>query len=147
MVEITHNPIDTDAVLSSVRSPLAGANLLFTGTTRQFTGDFETTSLNYQGYREMAEVQLAALRDEAMQRWPIERCSIVHRLGEVKLEEISVAVAVSTPHRNDCFAACAWIMDELKQRVPIWKQEHGPDGSTEWIHPNQPPGISHRGSE
>ncbi len=68
-------------------------------------------------------------------QWPLVGCALVHRLGEVGLGEASVAVAVSSPHRRDAFAAAEWLMDRLKQEVPIWKQEHWADGSSEWVHP------------
>lgn len=136
MIKLTDHPIDTAAVLRSVSSVAAGANVLFTGTTRQFTGSDETVKLDYDGYREMAVAELTKLADEAKAKWPIESCSIVHRLGTVDLGEASVAVAVSTAHRADSFAAAEWILNQLKQRVPIWKRDHRPDGVSEWQHPD-----------
>ena len=136
MIELTEVPIDTARVLQSVNNVNCGANILFVGTTRQMTHGEETLRLDYDGYREMAVVQLKRLADEAGQKWPIEACSIVHRLGTVELGEASVAVAVSTPHREDSFAAAEWLLNELKKRVPIWKRDHRPDGVTQWQHPD-----------
>ena len=70
-----------------------------------------------------------------LRKWPLEKCAIVHRVGDVPIGETSVVVAVSSPHRVDAFEAAAWIMDELKKAVPIWKQEQWADGTQEWIHP------------
>ncbi len=134
MISIVTDKIDTQALLESVSSPNSGASVLFVGTTRQFTGERETTYLSYECYQEMAIVKLEELRDRAVEKWPIERCGIVHRIGEVAIEEASVAVAVSTPHRKDAFEAAQWLMDRLKEEVPIWKKEHWIDGGQEWIH-------------
>jgi molybdopterin synthase catalytic subunit len=83
----------------------------------------------------MAQKKLAELETEARRRWPLIECIIVHRLGRVPLTEASVAVVVSTAHRADAFAAGQWLIDTLKRDVPIWKQEHWADGTSEWVHP------------
>jgi molybdopterin synthase catalytic subunit len=83
----------------------------------------------------MAERKLAELESEAKNRWPILDCAIVHRLGRVEVGEASVAVAVSSAHRQAAFEAGQWLIDTLKQVVPIWKCEHWADGTTEWVHP------------
>jgi molybdopterin synthase catalytic subunit len=140
-VELTEKAIDTSAVLAQVASPQAGAVVLFLGTTRQFTGERETSSLDYECYPEMAQRKLAELEAEARRRWPIVECAIVHRLGHLELGEASVAVAVSTPHRRDAFEAGQWLIDTLKEVVPIWKKENWADGTTEWVHP----GLSEKG--
>lgn len=136
MIEIVNNKIDTQAVLESVIAPECGANLLFVGTTRQFTGERETAKLDYECYNEMAIKKMNELSDEARSKWPIEKCSIVHRIGEVEIGVASIAVAVSSPHRGDCFAAGQWLIDTLKKQVPIWKKEQWVDGSVEWVHPD-----------
>ena len=83
----------------------------------------------------MAHRRLSELEAEARQRWPVIECIVVHRLGRVPIGEASVAIAVSTPHRRDAFAACQWLIDSLKRDVPIWKREQWADGTTEWVHP------------
>jgi len=135
MIQLTDNPIDTSLLLNRVRHPEAGAVVLFLGTTRELTAGRQTVALNYEAYREMAERQLAELESEARRRWPVIECSITHRLGRVPPTEASVAIAVSTPHRSDAFAAGQWLIDSLKRDVPIWKREQWADGSTEWVHP------------
>ena len=134
MIELTSAPIDTAAALRHVTSPAAGAVVLFLGTTRQFTRGRETASLDYECYPAMAERKLAELEAEARRRWSLVECVIVHRIGHVPLGEASVAIAVSTPHRQDTFEAGKWLIDTLKERVPIWKRERWADGTTEWVH-------------
>ena len=135
MIRLTDKLIDTDEVLRSVASAQAGAAVLFLGTTRQFTGERQTASLDYECYPEMAEKKMAELEAEARRRWPIVECAIVHHLGHLPLGEASVAIAVSTAHRGDAFAAAQWLIDTLKEVVPIWKKENWSDGTTEWVHP------------
>jgi len=144
MIHLTPNPIDATALLDRAQQPAAGAVVLFLGTTREFTGDRQTVALDYEAYREMAERRLTELESEARRRWPVVECMIVHRLGRVPIAEASVAIVVSTPHRADAFAAGQWLIDTLKQDVPIWKREQWADGTTEWVHP----GItSHTGTK
>lgn len=135
MIELTHQPIDPTAVIDRVSSPLAGAVVLFLGTTREWTGPRQTASLDYECYPEMARVKLAELETEARRRWPLVECVVVHRLGHLKLGEASVAVAVSSAHRQAAFEAGQWLIDTLKQVAPIWKKENWADGTVEWVHP------------
>ena len=138
MIELTTNPIDTAPLLDRVQSTAAGAVVLFLGTTREITGGRQTASLDYECYPEMARRQLAELEAEARRRWPIAECCIVHRLGHLELGEASVAIAVSTPHRDDAFAAGHWLIDTIKEQVPIWKRENWSDGTADWVHPGAP---------
>ena len=135
MIELTEKPIDTAAVLRHVESHLAGAVVLFVGTTRQVTGERHTAWLEYECYEEMARVKLAELAATATERWSLQGCAIVHRLGRVDIGAASVAVAVSSAHRLAAVEAGQWLIDTLKQVVPIWKQETWADGSSEWVHP------------
>ncbi len=135
MVDITTEPIDTDALLGGIIAPEAGAVVLFLGTTRAITGDQRTESLDYECYAEMARSKLAELEAEARRRWPLVGCAIVHRVGRVEVGEASVAVAVSTPHRRAAFEAGEWLIDTLKQVVPIWKKENRAGGESRWVHP------------
>lgn len=139
VIQLIDSQIDTQAVLAAVATPVAGAVVLFLGTTREFTGGRQTTSLDYEAYRPMAEKTLTELADQARSRWPIEKLCIVHRLGHVPLGEASVAVAVSTAHRSAAFEAGKWLIDSLKESVPIWKRETWADGGTEWVHPGMGP--------
>jgi molybdopterin synthase catalytic subunit len=135
MIELTHEPIDTQAITRRAGHGEAGAVVLFLGTTRSLTDGRHTVALDYEAYGEMALRRLSGLEAEARQRWPVIECIVVHRLGRVPIGEASVAIAVSTPHRRDAFAACEWLIDSLKRDVPIWKREQWADGTTEWVHP------------
>lgn len=123
------------ALTEGVRSPLAGAVILFLGTVRELTGQKRTSALDYEAYPGMAEKLLGEVEMEARVRWPLVNVALVHRLGHLELGDISVAVAVSSPHRDQAFEAGRFLIDTLKERVPIWKKENWADGSTEWVHP------------
>jgi molybdopterin synthase catalytic subunit len=135
VVRLTHEPIDFNALTESVRSSQAGAVILFLGTVRDLTSGKRTMALDYEAYPEMALAKMQELGVEATRRWPVVRAGIVHRLGRLELGEVSVAVAVSCPHRDQAFQAGRFLIDTLKEVVPIWKQEHWADGTTEWVHP------------
>ena len=138
MIELIQDPINTDTVLKSVASTKAGAVVLFLGTTREFTAGRQTASLDYESYGEMAQAKMQELEAEARQRWSLIEVTLVHRLGHVGLGEASVAIAVSSPHRGDAFTAGQWLIDTLKEIVPIWKKENWADGTSEWVHPGMP---------
>lgn len=135
MIRLTDQPVDVAAALESVRSPAAGAVVLFLGTVREHTDGRQTTGLQYESYAAMAEKKLAELEEDAVGRWSLQRCAIVHRLGRLAVGEISVAVAVSAAHRQPAFDAGRWLIDRIKEVVPIWKEETYSDGSSQWIHP------------
>ena len=135
MIEITSSPIDHAAVTERVRANHAGAVCTFLGTVRDLTGDRKTLALRYEAYPEMALKKLAELEAEARARWPIIELALVHRVGDLGPGEVSVVVAVSTPHRHQAFDACRWLIDTLKEVVPIWKRETWDDGKEEWVHP------------
>ena len=139
MIQITRYPIDVAAVVDQVTSAEAGAVVLFLGTTREFTEGRQTESLDYECYGEMAEKKMAELEAQARERWPLVACVIVHRVGHVPLREASVAIAVSSAHRGEAFSAGQWLIDTLKQVVPIWKRENWADGTSEWVHPGMEP--------
>ncbi len=135
MIELTSDPIDFAALTEAVRTPQAGAVVLFLGTVREMTEGRKTVSLEYEAFPEMANAKLTELEAEACERWPVHELGIVHRLGHLELGDVSVAVAVSCPHRQQAFEAGRFLIDRLKEVVPIWKKEHWADGTTEWVHP------------
>ncbi len=135
MISITEDPIDYHRLTESVRSLASGAVVLFLGTVREMTNEHRTIALEYEAYPKMAEAKLAELEAAAKTRWPIDQLGIVHRIGRLELGEVSVAVAVSCPHRKQAFEAGQFLIDELKVTVPIWKKDIGTDGSSEWVHP------------
>lgn len=135
MITLTHESIDYQALTESVRSDAAGAVVLFLGTVREMTAGRQTVALDYDAFPEMATAKLEELEAEVRSKWPVTDVAIVHRLGRLGLGEISVAAAVSSPHRADAFDAGKYLIDRLKVVVPIWKQENWADGTTEWVHP------------
>lgn len=135
MIQLTNDAIDPAIVLAQVASPAAGAIVLFLGTTRNESGGRSTISLDYESYNQMASKKLAELEAEACRRWPLAACAVVHRLGHLEIGDVSLAVAVSSPHREAAFAAGEWLIDTIKQVVPIWKRENWADGSSTWVHP------------
>jgi molybdopterin synthase catalytic subunit len=141
MIRLTHKPIDYHALTESVRSPHCGAVAVFLGTVRDLTGDYVTVFLDYEAYPPMAEKKMAEIEAEVRRRWPVGEVAMVHRLGRLEVGDVSVAVAVSSPHRGDAFDACRFAIDTLKELVPIWKKENAPDGSGEWVHQSAKPGA------
>ncbi|MHB1034936.1 MAG: molybdenum cofactor biosynthesis protein MoaE [Pirellulales bacterium] len=135
MVHLTDQPIDVPRLLERVRSPRAGAVVLFLGTVRDSTEGRATASLEYEAYCEMAQKKLAELEAEALGRWSLVACAVEHRLGRLAVGEVSVAVAASAAHRQAAFEAGQWLIDSIKQVVPIWKQENWKTGGSDWVHP------------
>lgn len=126
-------PLDVAAAASFLYVPPAGGVALFVGTTRQWTDGRETAQLEYEAFGPMALLELQRLAAEATDRWGAERVVLWHRLGVVPVAEASVVVGAATAHRAEAFDACRWLIDTLKERVPIWKRERYADGSTEWV--------------
>ena len=110
---------------------------MFLGTVRDSSpGRAGVTHLEYEAYAEQVEAEIGRIVAEAHERWPIRRAAAVHRVGELEIGEISVGVAVSSPHRVDAFPAARYLIDELKSRAPIWKKEHWSDGA-EWVREDE----------
>lgn len=131
-VTVGDEPIDGGALLAEVGQSGSGATVLFVGTVRDHSeGKVGVTHLDYEVYTEQVEPSIAEIVDEATVRWPVLGVVVEHRSGRVDVGEASVAVAVSSEHRGDAFAAARYIIDELKQRAPIWKKEFWPGGA-EW---------------
>src|SRR4029077_15336335 len=135
MVQLTTEPIDYAALTEQVRRTDCGAVVTFLGTVRDLTGARETVALDYEAYAGMAERKMAEIEADTRQRWPVGAIVLEHRLGHLEVGAISVAVAVSCPHRAQAFEACRHTIDRLKELVPIWKKEHWADGRSEWVHP------------
>lgn len=132
-VALRSQAIDAGALVDEVGRPDAGATALFLGTARNHSeGKTDVTHLEYEAYAEHVEASLATIAEEAAARWPVLAVVVEHRTGRVAVGEPSVAVAVSSAHRGDAFEAARYVIDELKQRAPIWKREHWPGGA-EWV--------------
>jgi molybdopterin synthase catalytic subunit len=135
MVRLTPDPIDYLALTEAVRRPDCGAVVTFLGTVRDLTDGRMTVALDYEAYPGMAETKMAEIERDTRERWPVGELLMVHRTGHLPVGEVSVAVAVSCPHRAQAFEACRHAIDRLKELVPIWKKENWADGGTEWVHP------------
>ena len=131
---ITFDPISLDEMATRVVKPETGAVAVFGGVVRNVSLGKDVERLEYEAYEEMAVAKLKQVAAEARQQWPkIVDIAIVQRIGRLEVGENAVVVAVSSPHRGDgCFEACAYAINRLKEIVPIWKKEFGPDGD-EWI--------------
>jgi molybdopterin synthase catalytic subunit len=136
MVELVRDVIHYHTLTELVCRTDCGAVVTFLGTVRDLTDGRTTVALDYEAYAEMAEKKMAEIEEETRSRWPVGDMMIVHRLGHLEVGDVSVAVAVSCPHRAQAFEACRYAIDRLKELVPIWKKENWADGSTEWVHPN-----------
>ena len=137
MIRLTREPIDHARLTDDVRRPNCGAVVSFLGTVRDVTGDQVTVALDYEAYPGMAEKILAEIEADVRNRWPIGELIVEHRLGRLDVGEISVAIALSSPHRAEAFEACRYAMDRVKELAPIWKKENWSDGRTEWVHPEK----------
>lgn len=118
-----------------VLSTRAGAYASFEGWVRDVNDGRPVSALTYEAYQALAEREGETILAEAMQRFAIIEAVAVHRVGRLQLGELAVWVGVSAGHRDAAFAACRWIIDEVKSRVPIWKHEHYADGDAGWLHP------------
>jgi molybdopterin synthase catalytic subunit/molybdopterin converting factor small subunit len=129
---LSDEPLSLDRVVEEVRSDEAGAIATFSGTTRVNSRGRTVTHLDYEAYEGMAERVMEEIADALRARYALTAIAIHHRIGRVSIGETSVLIAVSAPHRQDALAACKDAIDELKERVPLWKKEVY-EGGEEWI--------------
>jgi len=132
LIEITHDPLDPEAITAKVRDAANGAVVIFLGTTRGRTAKRNVLHLEYEAYTPMAEKKLVEVAEEMRSKFSVEDVFIAHRLGRLEIEEISLVVAVASPHRKDAFAACQYAVDRIKETVPIWKKEFF-EGGEVWV--------------
>jgi molybdopterin synthase catalytic subunit len=132
MTHLVDEPIDVAALVDETRDPTCGALVVFEGMVRDHDQDESVASMTYTAYRPLAERVLAELETEACQRFDVARCRVVHRLGWLGMGESSVAVVVRAAHRAPAYDASRFVIDALKERAPIWKQDHLRDGSTRY---------------
>jgi len=122
-LNITTEPMDEARLLAQrARSGDMGAVVYFLGVVRGTEAGAAISAIEYEAFQRMAEHQFNLLFDELERRWPIESVRLVHRIGVVKVSEPSLWVEVVAPHREEAFAACQWLIEELKRVVPIWKK-------------------------
>jgi len=132
VARLQYEAIDTAPLLAGARSDADGAVALFLGTVRDHNAGRRVRHLEYHAYEPMARAELERIEVDAGQRFAVSRVDVVHRLGPLAIGECSVAVVVASPHRAQAFDACRFVIDELKQRVPIWKKEFF-EGGEVWI--------------
>lgn len=132
MIRLTAEPIRIDDLLGATADASAGATVLFVGMTRDHNEGRSVERLEYEAYPAMAEREMDGIASEAKARWPVARIAVVHRTGVVPIGEASVAIAASSAHRADAFEAARFVIDRLKEVVPIWKKEFF-EGGAVWI--------------
>ena len=132
MIKIQREDIDIQYYLDKVRSPDSGGIVTFLGTVRDNAKGRKIAKMNIEVYESMALTQLEAIRAEALEKFSVNEIVVVHRYGDLEVGDNIVFVAVSAGHRVEAFKACMYIIDELKQRVPIWKKETTPEGDF-WV--------------
>lgn len=130
---ITREAIAPDRILARVGGAEDGAILLFLGTVRNHAEGRPVGSLRYDAYDQMAEGVLRELAREAARDLGTDRIAVIHRIGRLEVGDVSVAIAVSSPHRDDAYRVSRWIIEEIKQRLPVWKKEGYLDGGEEWV--------------
>lgn len=135
---VTQDVLDVRAAADLVRHPGHGAITVFEGVVRDHAAGKPTSYLEYEAYPELAVKQMERVRGEAQQRFGLDAIVIWHRLGRLEIGETSLVVAVGSPHRAEGLEASRWIVDRVKQVVPVWKKETGPDGSS-WVEGSMVP--------
>jgi molybdopterin synthase catalytic subunit len=136
---VVHDPIDNEDVLAHVGAREDGAVVLFLGMVRDHADGRPVSGMTYEAYEEMATPVLREIALEAAQRIGSDRVAVVHRVGDLDIGEVSVAIAASSPHRAEAFDAARYVIEEIKKRLPVWKKEHYTDGAQEWVEGTVPP--------
>ncbi len=144
IARVVQDPIDPAAVLASVGSDEDGASLLFTGVVRNHNQGRTVGGVRYDAYEEMAAQVLSQIVEEAVQLVGTDRIVAVHRVGELTVGEVSVAIAVSSPHRAEAFEASRFIIEEIKKRLPVWKKERYEGDVEEWVEGVTPVAVPAR---
>jgi molybdopterin synthase catalytic subunit len=134
MAFLTPDSIELASLVPTVESPERGAIACFLGVVRNRHGNRAVVRLHYSAYGPMAEAECARIVAEAESRWQV-AVALRHRTGRLEVGETAVAIAAASAHRDEAFAACRWVIEEVKRRVPIWKQEFYADGSVAWVDP------------
>jgi molybdopterin synthase catalytic subunit len=137
MSHLTHRPINVERLLAAASGSDRGGTACFIGRVRDHQNGRSVVRLEYSAFEPMAESECAAIVAEARARWPV-HVALEHRLGELGIGDVAVAVVAASGHRAPAFEACRYVIEEVKRRVPVWKKEHYADGSVEWVDPTRP---------
>ena len=132
MSYLTDAPIDAAALERSVLLSSHGASVVFSGVVRDHHDGREVESIDYEAYRPMAEKEIASVVDAVRILFPDVAVAVLHRLGHLRVGDVSIVIVCASPHRAEAFEACQSVIDRIKQTVPIWKKERGPNGE-EWV--------------
>ncbi|MGH8174065.1 MAG: molybdenum cofactor biosynthesis protein MoaE [Rhodanobacteraceae bacterium] len=136
---LSETAIDPVAELRALDDPAAGACVTFEGWVRNHNNERAVLQLDYQAYAPLAESEGESILAQACETFGLRAAQCVHRVGALAIGDMAVWVGASAAHRGAAFDACRWIIDEVKLRVPIWKNEHYADGESGWLHPDSAP--------
>lgn len=131
-VAISTDPLSVDRCLDLVRRPEAGALTAFLGAVRDHHDGKAVTGLDYSAYESMALKEMVGIVEELEREMPVVRCAVHHRIGKLAVGDLAIVCVASSPHRAEAFEAGRALIDRIKERVPIWKREKGPDGEV-WV--------------
>lgn len=132
MMDVRDTPLSVDEALASVKRPNAGGLAVFVGVVRDSSSGRVVTKLEYSAYASMAKKEMERIGAEIEAEIPEVRVSALHRVGMLEIGDAAVICVASAPHRGEAFRACRLLIDRIKERVPVWKREIGPDG-IEWV--------------
>jgi len=132
MIDISKRPINISQILATCEDRSAGATVLFTGSVREHNNKENVSGIYYEAYEKMARNVLLEIENEVLKKWTIRKFIAIHRIGILKVNEVSVAIAVATEHRQDAFEACKYTINNIKTRIPIWKKELSESGKATW---------------
>ena len=131
-VRVTSEPLEPEKVATRVQASKHGAVVTFQGVVRDHSDGKPVAFIEYEAYPEMARAKLEEIAGEIDAKWPSCDLQVEHRTGHLEVGDVAIVIAVASPHRKNAFSACQYMIDEIKQRVPIWKREVGPDGAS-WV--------------
>lgn len=136
MIELDFKPLNIQKAIDFVSDDGVGGIDVFIGTVRDSTKGKKVVALEFESYEKMAITELQKILDQVQEKWPIHKTAVLHALGKKEIGDLAVVIAVSAAHRDAAFQACRYIIDTLKQTVPIWKKEIFDDGEV-WVaaHP------------
>ena len=132
MAFLSEHPLDPAELMARLRNPEHGGIASFVGVVRSSHQGRDVVRLEYSAYHDMAEAECARVVHETETRWPVQ-VALAHRVGTLEVGEAAVVVVAAGAHRDEAFAACRHVIEELKRRVPIWKREHFADGGVDWV--------------
>src|SRR5712691_5026591 len=135
MTHFTREPLSLERLVAEVASPACGGTCAFLGTVRDGPAEGGVTAIEYSAYEAMVEAEFERLLADAAGRWPEARIAVRHRLGTIPVGQASIAIVAAAPHRVQAFEACRYVIEGVKQRIPVWKKELRVDGSEVWVDP------------